>query len=405
MNESIHTSAAQAAQADQDPHLAETIARFERISSDLRSSYAALAERAEHVEQELVRTNAELERRVAELDAILEALPTGVLVRDARGSVVRANRAALELLAENEERLLGAVEIDGLPVRATEGARIELVDGEGRARTLHTRTGPIREGRGTVQILDDRTTLEQLGRRAANNEKLAAVGTLAAGIAHEIRNPLNATKGFAGLLAKNLEPETKYARWAGLAVDGCVEAEGIVTGLLHFAEPGNLELSTVDPRTLVDEVLSRCALPQDAELTLEIDAGGFPGDGIKLRQALRNLVENAIQHQPDAVRLAINVSETEDEVVISVADGGPGLDPLIVERVLEPFFTTRPEGTGLGLALCHTIVRLHGGRLETSADPSPLGGAEFRLCLPKTPFTTPLTPAARSASTDEATDR
>ncbi|MHC4892608.1 MAG: two-component system sensor histidine kinase NtrB [Planctomycetota bacterium] len=374
----------------EDPALVATIERFEAISRDLREGYADLAEHAERVEQELVRTNAELERRVAELDAVLEALPTGVLVRDTNGAVTRANRAALELLGGDENALLGEVELSPLPAFPTTDQRVELSTEEGAPRVVFTRAGAIREGRGTVQILDDRTALERFERKAAGNAKLAAIGTLAAGIAHEIRNPLNAIKGFAALLVRALEPGSKHARWAELSVAGCEEAEGIVSGLLNFADPGTLDLSVVDPRELVDAVLDRCAIPENAEVSVEIDAQPFAGDAIKLRQALRNLVENALQIQTDSPRVAITVEHDGDDLLLAVEDGGPGLDPTLVERVLEPFFTTRAEGTGLGLALCHTIARLHGGRLEPSPNPSRLGGAEFRLRIPfRTPDSAP----------------
>ncbi|MEO0650266.1 MAG: ATP-binding protein [Planctomycetota bacterium] len=384
------------AEGGSDTGLTATIARFESISRDLERSYAELAARAERVEQELVRTNAELERRVAELDCVLEALPTGVLVRDDQGRVTRANPAARGLLGQSEDQLVGRVGIERLPSAPTETCRVELADADGRPRAVVTRSGAIRDGRGSVQILDDRTDHERLSRRAAQSEKLAAMGTLAAGVAHEIRNPLNAVKGFAALLARNIHHDSKLARWAELSIAGCEEAEGIISGLLTFAEPSALELSTIDPHELVSDVLARCDRADDATVEVTIETEPFVGDAIKLRQALRNLVDNALQLQPCDARVAIRVSVDAGELCMWVADAGPGLDPAVAERVLEPFFTTRPEGTGLGLALCHTIARLHGGRLEPSTSPSPLGGAEFRLWLPLVPTERPTVPTADS---------
>jgi signal transduction histidine kinase len=369
----------------QSPELEAAMERFAGISRDLLGSYAALSARAERVERELVHSNAELARRVAELDAVLEALPTGVLVRDGEGRVLRQNRAAAALLD-------GASELDprctaDLAAADAQGeCRLEWTAADGGRRVVQSRSAPIRTAAGldtgSVQILDDQTEREALARRAQLSEKLAAVGTLAAGIAHEVRNPLNATKGFAALLERNLAGDAKLGRWAHLAGLGCQEVESIVSGLLHVAEPGRLELSTIEPRELADEVLARCEATAGAELRAVVSAPPFLADRIQLRQALRNLVQNAIDAQPAAPRVELRLEVDGDQLLARVGDAGPGVPAELRERVLEPFFTTRAAGTGLGLALCHTIARLHGGRLELSETPSALGGAEFLLRLP-----------------------
>ena len=106
-------------------------------------------------------------------------------------------------------------------------------------------------------------------------------------------------------------------------------------------------------------------------------------DRIKLRQAIRNLVANAIEAQPEGGRVRVSVEARQDEFLVHVHDAGPGVPADLARRVAEPFFTTRAEGTGLGLALVHSIVRLHGGALELSPSPSLCGGAHFVLRLPR----------------------
>jgi signal transduction histidine kinase len=108
----------------------------------------------------------------------------------------------------------------------------------------------------------------------------------------------------------------------------------------------------------------------------------FAGDYIKLRQALRNLIANAIQAQPDGGSVHVEARLENGEVVLAVSDAGPGIPKEALARVLEPFFTTRAEGTGLGLALVNTIARLHGGRVEVSREPAPLGGAHIQIHVP-----------------------
>ncbi|QDU70021.1 Sensor protein ZraS [Planctomycetes bacterium Pla86] len=362
--------------------------RFATISHGLLESYDRLSERAERVEGELAVANAELARRVAELDAILEALPTGVVVRDCLGAVTRVNAAALEIAgtpAGGDTAQLTRL-FAGLPQDAAEPVRVELERPDGAVRALRTRTAAIQvrqgDGAGSVQILDDQTELEQLGRRAATSEKMAAVGTLAAGIAHEIRNPLNAIKGFAALLGRGVADNEKHARWAELAVSGCEEAEAIVAGLLSYAEPSQLELETVDASELVADALARCTVPADASVETFVDAPPFAGDRIKLRQALRNLIDNALSVQTTSARVRVTARVEAGELALRVADAGAGVEPSLRDRVLEPFYTTRAEGTGLGLALTHTVAQLHGGRLEIEDACAEYGGAEFVLRFP-----------------------
>jgi two-component system sensor histidine kinase AtoS len=165
------------------------------------------------------------------------------------------------------------------------------------------------------------------------------------------------------------------------------EVDSIITSMLTFAEPESLRMEAFSLRALAEEsvalVVSNAPAPgfaHDIEIhgrDLELRA-----DRIKLRQALRNLVVNAIDAQPGVGSVRIDLARDQDEVVLRVSDAGPGLDPELARKVTEPFFTTRAEGTGLGLALVHSIARLHGGRLEIAPEPSALGGAEFRIRLP-----------------------
>jgi len=132
----------------------------------------------------------------------------------------------------------------------------------------------------------------------------------------------------------------------------------------------------------VDEALARSNVPADATVATRIDAPPFAGDRIKLRQALRNLIDNALTVQGPFARVRVAVRLEGGDLELRVADAGSGVAPHLRERVLEPFFTTRADGTGLGLALTHTIAQLHGGALEIEDAPAEYGGAEFVLRFP-----------------------
>lgn len=396
----------------QDVSLSELVGTLTGISDHLLASYAQLAARAERVEKDLVRANQDLATKVAELDAansrleaILHALPTGVVVRDAEGRIVRVNSAACVILDASPATLIGRTSHphSGSDPHAansanarTDGAAREVRTNDGRRLVLATRHSQIEsragERVGSVEILDDRTQLCELNERLASQSKMVALGNMAAGIAHEIRNPMNAIGGFADLLRREFEPGTRTHRFATRICDGVADADAIIASMLSFASPERLHLERIDPAELVSSGIraARESLPEGADaqrwtITSEVAAAPFRGDRIKLRQALRNLVANALQAQEDGGRVHVEVRATPAEVVVRVIDAGPGIPLALRTRVSEPFFTTRAAGTGLGLALVHTIAELHGGRFEVSEQPSCFGGAEVALRFPFNP--------------------
>jgi len=389
-----------------DRDVKDAMQTLSRLGSDLLESYETLSRRAAHVEDELCRANAELERKVGELDAvsrdlaaILDALPTGVVVRDAAGRVLRVNDAALEILGSTEHELLANDLGARAEAEATAGGwqQSEVLVAGGERRVLATRQSAIARGAargptGTVQILDDRTELVELTERLHRLDKLAALGNMAGGIAHEIRNPMNGIKGFAALLAARLEHGTREREWAGLIVEGVSEAERILSSMLTLARPDGLVAEEIDPARLVDDAVALALADfggvggPDAtarwEVATECSAAPFAGDRIKLRQALRNLIANALDAQPEGGALRVSIRTDSQDVEVRVSDGGPGVPAELRRRILEPFFTTRADGTGLGLALVSKIAQLHGGSLDLAPSPGPLGGAEFLIRFP-----------------------
>lgn len=366
---------------------------FSEVLGELRVAHAALSERAERVEADLCRANAELAAKVAELEAVLSSLPTGVVVRDSRGRVARANGPALEILGTREEELLGASEWPGLAGPDAGGESRELVRADGARLRVAGRYAPIRlaDGRalGSVEILDDQTDVEAMRAHVHRMDKMAALGTMAGGIAHEVRNPLNAARGFAALLAERAADGSLEARWSRTIVAAVDECNAIVSSMLTLADPEGLAVETIDAAAWVGETLELCRrdVRDDALIALEheVEPCTFAGDRIKLRQALRNLVANAMGAQPAGGRVRVRLTCDDAGVHVRVTDAGPGIPPQLVERVGDPFFTTRAEGTGLGLTLVHAITRLHGGSLEIRPEPAPEGGADIRIHLPLSP--------------------
>lgn len=374
--------------------LAQVATELSAISENLLASYGRLARHAERVEGELVVANAELARRVAEvdalrlhLDAVRRALPCGVVVFRADGSVASANPRALELLGCEESDL--ARTGGSLLAAATREESLHEHDlRDGTRRVLAVRRSPMPCGTGSVVTIDDRTEERRLTAELASTSKMVALGTMAGGIAHEVRNPLNAVRGFASLLCRELDGTGRAHRFATRIQQGVDEVDAIVASLLGFAKPERLVREDVDVAELVGESVALALQELSGEArrwTVEtrVDVPVLRADRIKVRQALRNLVANAIQSQPTGGRVVVEVRDSGDAVELRVHDAGPGLAPALRGRAGEPFLTTRAEGTGLGLALVHAIAAVHGGRFEILGAPGPLGGADARLRIPK----------------------
>jgi signal transduction histidine kinase len=217
--------------------------------------------------------------------------------------------------------------------------------------------------------------------KLVHSEKLAGIGRLAAGVAHEINNPLGVILGYAKLLRKRADPE--MAGDLRIIEDETLRCREIVEGLLDLSRPLPATPQLVDLRELTDEVLTRL---RDARLldgvAMEVTgAAETEGHPQKLRQVLFNLVKNAVEAAGPGGRVQVRLASSCDAVEASVADSGPGLDPAGRDRLFEPFYTTKDHGTGLGLAVSQAIARGHGGQIEAGASPS--GGACFTLHLPR----------------------
>ncbi|MBL8862346.1 MAG: HAMP domain-containing histidine kinase [Planctomycetes bacterium] len=234
--------------------------------------------------------------------------------------------------------------------------------------------------------------VHELEQRLAGEERLARLGAMAGGIAHEIRNPLHAARGFAELIERHADRDGNERRWATRIVEAVDEVEEVATSLLSIASRKPLAREGVDPDELVATAVASARRVLDGRggaerwtITNSVDCPRFAGDRIKLRTALRNLVANALQAVPDGGRVDVRVTLAGGEIEIAVHDSGSGVPAHARRGLDEPFFTTKCEGTGLGLVLVRAIAELHGGRFEVSASHGPLGGAATRLRIPFEP--------------------
>jgi len=252
---------------------------------------------------------------------------------------------------------------------------MQRVRAEKAARRLEESYAKLREQADLVLEIE-----EQL-RRA---DRLSALGELSAGMAHEIRNPLGSIRGTAEILKDGIDPADKRYEFAQILIREVDRLNRVVQDFLDFSRPVPPRREPFDIVEVLNEVLTltrQPALKNQVRVVLEGEGRlAVPGDREQLKQAFLNLVLNALQAMPEGGTLTVSVTVEKDDVRIRFTDTGQGIPRESLDRVFNPFFTTRSEGTGLGLAITHRIVQGHGGRIDVD---SRLGeGTVFTLHLP-----------------------
>ena len=327
-----------------------------------------------------------------------------IVAVDLDGKVTSWNRGAEQLLGFNAAETIGKALVEvGAPtaplVRLVErarageqvrGARVEWRNARGELMPVEVSAAPLGgDGgpAGVALVARDLSARLKLDRQLVRSEKLALVGSLAAGLAHEIGTPLNVISATAEYLLPDAPPEGRE-QLRGIVAE-TERISRLVHDLLSFARGGTPGRTAIALRGAVDRVLSLLRITLDrkhVQVTTEIpvDLPPIHADPDGLHQVLLNLLVNASQAVPEAghIVIAARALEVEGErmVAFEVQDDGPGVAPGLQERIFDPFFTTRAEGTGLGLAVCARIVADHGGDLRVGQ--AALGGAAFAVQLP-----------------------
>lgn len=373
--------------------------RPEEVISTIEQALAKVA---------LKREREELERRYR---ALVEAADVLIVGLDGEGKVVLFNPKIADIVGTRPVDAEGAPFVDRyladdgregflractearLGDKATE-VEVGMLDAAGIVRRVRWHLSGVRDARGLSNLVYgigiDVTERRMLERRAADAEALSAMGSLALGLAHEIRNPLNAAVLQLHLLGRSADKHpdeiarAKMRNRVTIIEEEIGRLERMLTEFLELARPRGIRRSSVDVGKLVREVLDFQAgalSMRRIELSAEIDDGCIIlADPEKLRQVVINLVVNALEVMPESGRLAASVSRSSDGVRIELADTGPGIDEAVLPEIFDPFFTTKEAGTGLGLSIVRKIIDQHGG---TIALESALGeGTRVKIELP-----------------------
>ena len=370
--------------------LADAFDAFNLMSQQLDQSYRELQERVAGLNAELAEARsrsmqqlAEKARLVDRLQILLETLPAGVLVLDAVECVRECNAVAVDQLGEPLVGEPWSV-ITARAFRLEESRGTELALRDGRHVNIASRCLDTEPGR--ILVLQDVSDAHALQERAHRQQRLSAMGEMAASLAHQIRTPLSAAVLYTSHLGKERLPVGDRARFAARLSDRLRSLERLVNDMLAFARGGSsgaerfsLQELLNDFQTSVDGQLQ--AASAQWHLINEIPDAFIVGNKDALVGALGNLVANSLQAIPEAAALELHARSTpQGEIELCLRDNGPGIPADVRERIFDPFFTTRPGGTGLGLAVVQATLRAHQGEVAVRAPA--MGGTEFVLRLP-----------------------
>ncbi len=317
---------------------------------------------------------------------IVRSLSSGLITTASDGMVLTANHAAAEILRTSPSLLVGR-QIEGvlpgmssLLAQATGDLRrgdltVPTSDAE---VTIGVTVSPLRDPQdkvvGRVINFQDLTELRRLEAHARRTERMATVGQLAAGVAHEIRNPMASISGSIELLRQSPQASEDDRALMTIVHREIQRLNGLIGDLMDYANPRAKQPVDFDMASLVEETVQVARQDQnfaDVELTADIKARPLNifADPAKLRQVVWNLVRNAADAASGGGKhVRVEASREGDGAVIIVADDGPGIPENLVGRIFDPFVTTKQKGTGLGLATCHAIVVEHGGRIDVETE-------------------------------------
>ncbi len=325
-------------------------------------------------------------------DMLISSLPVGLVATDSDGNIRIFNTSATKMTGVDEALVVGRPPAGILPVQLTEelsgksfatGGKpreITLRDGHDKERSLMVTALPVVDSRkryaGHTLLLQDVSQVKELEQEVRRNERLAALGKMAAGLAHELRNPLSSIKGLTLLLRSKVDGDDEGRKTAGILIQEVERLNRSIGELLDYARPHTLQLEKIE----ISEVVTKSLMlvSTDAEgagvsVTTALEKPLYTlGDRDKLNQVFLNLLLNAIQAleaQEGEKALHLRLYGDNDRIICSVEDSGVGVARENQTRVFDPYFTTKAEGTGLGLTMSAKIIEEHQGSIELQSSP------------------------------------
>ena len=360
---------------------------FNQVSLALTESYQGLQGRVESLTAELAVANGELRRQYEAKEALserlsllLNALPAGVVVLDCAACVSEANPAACRMFGRT---IIGETWLALAQARlvATEAPDEWQLD----ERRLSIVESPLDSAGGRILLIHDVTAAHALKAELERNQRLAAMGEMAASLAHQLRTPLATALLYSANLCQPDLDDAARVRFAGKTAAQLKRLERLIQEVLLFARGESIGRDTIPVwQLLADAAQTVEPLFADRKVAFRVNCAAdgvvVTGSRKALAGALVNLLENALQACTVDGKVTLGASVADGALLLAVRDSGVGISPEIQARVFEPFFTTRGQGTGLGLAIALGVARAHGGTIKVSSLPE--DGSEFVIMLP-----------------------
>ncbi len=364
---------------------------------------------------ELNKKNKELSESLKEMDSIrnhlkniLESMNMGVVAVDLDGKITVFNNAAQKITSLKSGNVIGKYYKDVYSELIDESSTLldtlkdckEYENEEKEIRNTEDLIIPVEystslvknehgEVLGAVEMFVDMTEIKKLEEEVQRARTLAALGEMAANVAHEIRNPLGGIGGFAALLERDLEIDDPRRNLVKKIIEGVSRLNRIAANLLFYTRPLEIKFQKQDIIKTVDDVLSLMEVElEQEERNIEIVRDFMPDckeirfDPEVFQQVLLNIFKNAADSMEDKGKLTVRVKEKNEgkNLVISVEDNGKGMSLSVQRKLFNPFFTTKPDGTGLGLAIAKKIVDIHKGEIKVKSEEGK--GTLFEIKLP-----------------------
>lgn len=378
----------------QAQELQDAFGAFNQLSAQLSESYqqlevrvAGLTNALETEQDERIKELKEKERVASRLASLLHALPGGVVVIDDAGKVQEHNPAAELLLGQPLLGLPWAEIIQrSFAPRSDDGHDVSLVDG----RKVNISTCPLGSEPGQILLITDVTEIRYLQDRMGQQQRLAAMGKMAASLAHQIRTPLSSALLYVSNLKRQVLSDEDRFILTDKMTSRLRHLEQLIEDMLMYSKEGKVGEELFTSQTLLDELYT------GLEPQLELTNTKFTSSNVKrdliiqgnrqmLLSALTNLAMNAIQamkenNNTDNPEIDVEIKKVNKCVCIEIKDNGPGIPTELQEEIFDPFYTTRTQGTGLGLAVVKAVAKAHGGDVELKSIANV--GCNFKITIP-----------------------
>ncbi len=371
-------------------HLATAFSLFSKETHRLENAYMRLQNRFKDVNTELEKTYLELRKKITDLHSItsylnnlLKNISQGIIFIDLDGIVTTYNPAAEKIIQKQENDLLfhkfSDVFSDDFFGFSINNALSHSLSRNLNYITINSKDIEIttsfvhdcpRSYQGIIIILRDVTELQKLQNLANRNERLKELGQMAASVAHEIRNPLGAIRGYASLLYRDLENSKHLQNMSSYILEATKSLERLVNNVLHYTRPLKLSFEPIDivflTKDLIKSIKVDPSFSNDIKIALHLSDSfiEIKADKHLLKAAILNLIVNAYQAMDDIGTITISIIKNQNHLSLSITDTGLGIEEKDLENIFSPFFTTKQKGNGLGLSEAYKIIQAHFGHLD-----------------------------------------